>query len=416
MKVEIVSVGTELLMGQIANTDAQYIASRLGEVGMDSFFQQTVGDNQARLLQTIDLAASRSDIVVLTGGLGPTPDDLTKETLAKYLDLPLREDPASRQAMEAWMCGRGRQITPNNYKQVAFPQGAQIFPNERGTAPGFALEKDGKRFVVLPGPPNELTHMVDRSLMPYLQGLTGEKIVSRTLKFFGIGESALAYALDELLQGQDRVTVAPYAGLGEVSLRLSVKLLEGEEAAPLLDPVEQKIRDVAGQYLYEAGKRSLPEVVGGLLLEKGCTLALAESCTGGMIASELVALPGISAALLEGVVCYSNQAKRHRLGVSEETLRQQGAVSRACALEMAQGERRASGADYALSVTGIAGPDGGTEQKPVGLVYVGLAGPEGSAVRELRLGGDRQRIRRLSMLNALDLLRRALLGQALQDA
>ncbi len=412
MNAEIISVGTELLMGQIVNTDAQYIASRLGEVGVDCFFQQVVGDNEKRLLEAICLAEGRSDLVILTGGLGPTPDDLTKETLCKHLGLEMREDEASRAAMEDYLYGKGRKVSPNNYKQVLFPIGAEIFANDRGTAPGFAVEKGGKRYAVLPGPPVELERMVDLRLMPYLHGLSEEKIVSRTLKFFGIGESTLAYELRELIDHQGRVTIAPYAGFGEVSLRLSVKARPGEEVTPLFDEVQAAICEKVGQYLYTADRRSLPQVTGELLLERERTLSLAESCTGGMIASELVALPGISRALLEGVVSYSNEAKMRRLGVKEETLRRYGAVSAQCAREMALGEKEKSGSDYALSVTGIAGPDGGTPEKPVGLVYLGLARPDGSAeTQELRLAGDRSRVRRLSMLSALDLLRRALLEE-----
>ncbi len=409
MNAEIISVGTELLMGQIVNTDAKYIAVRLAELGVDSYFQQVVGDNEERLLSAIRLAEGRSDVIVLTGGLGPTEDDITRETLAKHLGLDLIENAECRAAMEKWMQGHGRTITKNNYRQVCLPQGAFVFFNERGTAPGFAVQKGKKRYCVLPGPPNELEYMTDHCLVPYLHALSGERIVSRTLRFFGIGESALADALREIIDGQGRVTIAPYAGFGEVSLRLSVKVKEGEEAEPLLDAVQEKILAIAGEYLYAVGDQKLPETVGRLLIEKNKTLSLAESCTGGMIASELVALPGISSALLEGIVCYSNEAKMRRLGVREETLKAHGAVSAECAREMALGERAAAGTDYAVAVTGIAGPDGGTAQKPVGLVYLALADQDGVQVKELRLGGDRMRIRRMSMLNALDLLRRALL-------
>lgn len=408
MIAEILSVGTELLMGQIVNTDARYIAARLCGLGVDSYFQQVVGDNEDRLLSAIRLAEERSDVLILTGGLGPTKDDLTRETLALHLGLPLLENAVCRADMEEWMKGRGRSITSNNYRQVCLPEGALPFRNERGTAPGFAIRMGKKHYIVLPGPPNELEYMVDRSLVPYLRELSGDQIVSRTLRFFGIGESALADRLRELIDEQGRVTIAPYAGLGEVSLRLSVKVGAQEDAEPLLDGVQEKILSLCGEYLYGIGDAKLPEVTAKLLLEKNKTLSLAESCTGGMIASELVALPGISAALMEGVVCYSNEAKMRRLGVKEETLCSFGAVSKECAREMALGERSAAGTDFAIAVTGIAGPDGGSPEKPVGLVYIALADESGVQVRELRLRGERGRIRRLSMLNALDMLRRAL--------
>lgn len=408
MKAEVLSVGTELLMGQIVNTDAAYIARRLTEVGIDTFYQQTVGDNEGRLLQAIALAAGRADVVFLSGGLGPTSDDITKQTLAKYLNLPLVEDAASKAQLENWFASRGSKLTPNNYRQIEFPQGAMILQNEWGTAPGCIVESGGVRYIILPGPPRELEPMMEHRVMPYLRALSGDHIVSKMLKLFGIGESALEYELRDLINGQGRVTIAPYAGFGEVSLRLSVKVGPDEDPEAFFATVEPEIRRRVGKHIYGSGQDSLPGAVAKALLGQQKTLALAESCTGGMIAAELVAIPGISESFVEGCVCYANEAKVRTLGVLESTLASFGAVSEQCAREMCEGMRKRTGADYALSVTGIAGPGGGTKEKPVGLVYIGLAGPKKTQVQRFEFGQDRQRVRRMSMLNALDMLRREL--------
>lgn len=409
MIAEILSIGTELLMGQIINSDAAFIARKLPELGIDTYYQQTVGDNEKRMLEAIALAASRSDIVFLTGGLGPTQDDMTKQVLAKYLGLPMVEDSESKQTLINWFKGRNAKITQNNFRQAEFPQGAIILKNDWGTAPGCIVQHSGKHFIILPGPPRELEPMMDVHIVPYLSSLSGDRIVSHMLKVFGIGESALEDLLEDLINAQDKVTLATYAGFGEVTLRLSVKCKKDEDPQQYFRLVEPEVMRRIDDHLYTIGNETLPQIVAKLLIERRRTVAFAESCTGGMIASELVAVPGISKALLEGCVCYSNEAKVRTLGVKQETLEAHGAVSEQCAREMCEGMKERCGSDFAISVTGIAGPDGGSDEKPVGTVYIGIAGPEGTSVQKFQFGRDRQRVRRMSALNALDILRRALL-------
>ncbi len=410
MKAELISVGTELLLGQILNTNAQFLSRRLSLIGVDVYHQITVGDNPQRLEDALAEAFSRSELVILTGGLGPTADDLTKETVAAYFGLEMREDPQSRADLEAWFSKSGREMTPNNLKQAAFPVGSHILPNARGTAPGCIVEKDGKIAAVLPGPPYEMSQMYEKYVEPFLKQRCLAGIHSRVLRLFGIGESSCEYQLRDLMQSANP-TVAPYAGFGEVTLRLTVKCENDEDPGSWLDPLEQEIRSRVGQYVYAVGEEKLQAVVARLLCEKEKTLAVAESLTGGMICAQLVECPGVSAALLEGCVAYSNEAKMRTLGVREETLRAHGAVSQQTALEMAEGIRRHAGADFGLATTGIAGPGGATAEKPVGLVYIACAWQGGQTAMELRLRGDRERIRTLAALNALHLLRRQLITE-----
>lgn len=410
MKAELISVGTELLLGQILNTNAQFLSRRLSLIGVDVYHQITVGDNPQRLEDALAEAFARSELVILTGGLGPTADDLTKETVAAYFGLEMREDPQSRADLEAWFSKSGREMTPNNLKQAAFPVGSHILPNARGTAPGCIVEKDGKIAAVLPGPPYEMSQMYEKYVEPFLKQRCLAGIHSRVLRLFGIGESSCEYQLRDLMQSANP-TVAPYAGFGEVTLRLTVKCENDEDPGSWLDPLEQEIRSRVGQYVYAVGEEKLQAVVARLLCEKEKTLAVAESLTGGMICAQLVECPGVSAALLEGCVAYSNEAKMRTLGVREETLRAHGAVSQQTALEMAEGIRRHAGADFGLATTGIAGPGGATAEKPVGLVYIACAWQGGQTAMELRLRGDRERIRTLAALNALHLLRRQLITE-----
>lgn len=408
MIAEILGVGTELLMGQIANTDAQYLSKQMADLGINVYYHQVVGDNPARMRETFQRAWERSDLVIATGGLGPTQDDITKEIIAQCLGREMVLDPASKEHLEAYFKD-GRAMTPNNLRQAYFPEGSRILPNRRGTAPGCILEQEGKAVVILPGPPFELTDMFEQQVLPYLQARSGERIASKFLRIYGAGESQVSYELRDLIDNQTNPTLATYVGFGEVMLRITAKVKLGEDAEPLIAPVEAVVRERFGEKIYGAGDAPLHEVVARMLMDQGKTLSLAESCTGGMIAQQLVEIPGVSSVLMEGVVCYSNQAKVRRLGVQESTLAAHGAVSEQTAREMAQGSRRIAGTDYALAVTGIAGPDGGTPEKPVGLVYVALDSARGCEVVELRLSGDRQRIRMRTALSALDLLRKELL-------
>ena len=398
MIAEILSIGTELLMGQIANTDAQYISRRLAELGVNLYRHTTVGDNPARVKEALGEAIARADIVITTGGLGPTEDDLTKEMVAEFFGLPMEMHAPSLEALTERMNRLGREITPNNYKQAMMPRGAIVMPNLRGTAPGAIV-------AILPGPPHEMQDMFERQLAPYLHARTGVRIDSRFLHVCGIGESSLETLLLDLFHSENP-TLALYCGAGEVQARLSARVGANEDSAPLLDPLEKEIRRRAGRAVYGEGRNlTLAAAVVNALRAAGQTVACAESLTGGMLASKLVDVPGASSVLGEAYVTYSNEAKMRLLGVSKDTLRQFGAVSAQCAREMAEGARLAAGADFALSTTGIAGPDGGTPEKPVGLVYVGVASTSGCEVQELHLRGERDWIRELTCVNALNALR-----------
>lgn len=409
MIAELISVGTELLMGQIVNTDAQYLAQQLSKYGIDLYHQSVVGDNMGRLVEAIGQAMERSDLLILSGGLGPTADDLTKEAVAKYLGREMVKDEPSWKAIEEYFARSGRTATPNNFKQAEFPVGAEIFPNSCGTAPGCICEKDGKRIAVLPGPPHELQAMFELSLAPWLEAHMDKKIQSRVLRIFGKGESSVEYELRDMIEGQKNPTIAPYAAIGEVTLRVTAACRPEEDAQALLEPVIEKICARLGDVVYSTNGETLPRLVARLLGEQHKTLALAESLTGGMAASDLVEIPGMSSILMEGVVTYSNAAKI-RLGVREETLAKHTAVSAEVACEMAEAVRRRAGTDYGLSTTGVAGPGPDENGNPAGLVYVGIADETGSRAVEVRIGGHRQRVRIGAVLRAFDVLRRVLTG------
>lgn len=410
MIAEIVSVGTELLMGQVVNTDAQFIARHLAPLGYQAFYQVTVGDNPTRLTGAVREALARADVVLFTGGLGPTDDDLTKETVAAALNIPLDPVPEEEARLRAYFTSIGREMTPNNLKQARFPRGGIILPNPNGTAPGCIMEAGGKAAILLPGPPRELYPMFTNHVLPYLERRSGVRLYSRELRFFGMGESELTYRIRDIISAQTNPTVAPYVKTGEVTLRITAQCRDEVEGKRLVAPMIEEIARRLGPVLYSTDGEPLPALCVRLLCERGETLAVAESCTGGQLASAIVDVPGCSACFLEGDVTYANDAKVRRLGVSPQTLATQGAVSAACAREMAEGMRTAAGATYALATTGIAGPDGGTPDKPVGLVYAALSAAGCTQVAELRLSGDRARVRTLAVLHALDLLRRQLLG------
>lgn len=408
MIAEIVSVGTELLMGQVVNTDAQYIAQRLAPLGFQVFYHTTVGDNVKRLTAVVHQAVERSDVVVFTGGLGPTDDDLTKETVAAALGLTVELIPEEAERLKKHFEARGYAFTPNNLKQASFPKSAIILPNAFGTAPGCIMTAENKTAILLPGPPRELFPMFQNHVMPYLERLSGHKLYSRELRIFGKGESAVTYELRDIIERQTNPTVAPYVKTGEVSLRVTALCQSDAEGEKLARPMIGEIISRLGDIVYSTVGESLPETCARMLTDDRQTLAVAESCTGGMIASELVAIPGCSKFLLEGCVAYSDAAKVARLGVRQETLDRFGAVSEPCAREMAEGMRAASGADYALATTGYAGPDGGTEADPVGTVYIALARQGETLTKRVQLFGERARIREIASLHAFDLLRRKL--------
>lgn len=409
MKAEILAVGTELLMGQIANTNAQYISSRLPNVGIGVYYHDVVGDNPERLKQCLALALSRSDVVILTGGLGPTQDDLTKETVAEAVKRKLVLDRESLDKMTAFFAGRNRRMTDNNIKQAYLPEGSIIIRNKNGTAPGCIIEECEKVIIMLPGPPSEMKPMFDDSVMPYFAAKSEFRLESHFLRIFGIGESAVEDALMDLIGAQNNPTIAPYAKDGEVTLRITAKYNKDSAYEDLISPVESEIRRRLGDAVYSNDNSSLDEVAAKLLMDSGTTLSLAESCTGGMVAARLTEIPGISAVFDRAAVTYSNRSKMEELGVKQETLARYGAVSEDTAKEMAEGIRRAASTDIGISITGIAGPDGGTPEKPVGTVYIALAHKNGVHAQKLELWGGRNRIRNVTCLHVFDMLRRYLM-------
>ena len=417
MTVEILAVGTELLMGQIANTNAKYISSKLPDIGINVYFHQVAGDNPSRLKNALLHALSRSDAVIMTGGLGPTMDDLTKDVVAGCFGKKLVIDEESLSRIRARMERATNQaMAKNNIKQAYFPEGALILSNENGTAPGCIIEDGGKTVIMLPGPPSEMQPMFDNQIMPYLAKFGGHRLESRYLRIFGIGESRLEEMLKDLIETQSNPTIATYAKEGEVAIRLTARHTAGlepdddRERTDIITPIADIIRERVGDCLYSADDEELEEAAVKALSQKNLTLALAESCTGGLIASRITAIPGVSSVFLASAVTYGNEAKMSALGVRSETLSAYGAVSSETAREMAEGARRVFGSDIAVSVTGIAGPDGGNDVKPVGLVYLALAGIHGVNVRELRVSGPRARVRNIACLNAFDMIRRAALG------
>ena len=409
MTAEIISVGTEILMGQIVNTNAQYISTRLTEVGINQYYQTVVGDNSQRLRTAIAHALERSDLVVLTGGLGPTGDDLTKETTAEAMGKSLELNASCLAILKERFQKFNRNMTENNLKQAMFPPDCIILPNPNGTAPGCIMERDGKAAILLPGPPREMAPMFDASVMPYLKARNHSEFYSRVVRIFGMGESAVETSLKDLMDSQSNPTIAPYALTGETTLRVTARCRDDREGEALVAPTLDAICRRLGPVVYSTRNHKLEEVCAMLLTRGKLRLSVAESCTGGMLASTLISVPGSSNWFFEGIVGYSNEAKISRLGVREETLNRFGAVSAETAGEMAQGLLRASRCDIALSTTGIAGPDGGTDETPVGLVYLALASASGTEVTELRLTGSRDRIRNTAVLNALDLIRKYLL-------
>ncbi len=405
MIAEILSVGTELLMGQIANTDAQYISRRLSELGIALYRHTTVGDNPARVKEALREALSRADIVITTGGLGPTEDDLTKEMVAEYFGLEMALDAASLKAIEDFMNRVGHPMADNNRKQAYFPVGALILPNACGTAPGCVVEADGKAVAVLPGPPHELKDMFERQLAPYLARRSGAHIESRFLRVFGIGESSLENRLRDLFHS-DNPTLALYCGPGEVQARITALAPDSAAALALIAPLEAEIRRRLGDHVYGEGvDNSIERTAFELLLQRGETVSFAESCTGGLLAARLVGVPGASNVLEESHVTYSDAAKQRVLGVSPGTLAAHTAVSAECAREMAEGARRISGADWAVSTTGYAGPDGGADGTPVGTVFIAVAGPSGTRVEACHFRGKREFIRTLAASWGFNLLR-----------
>jgi nicotinamide-nucleotide amidase len=413
MAAEVICVGTELLLGDILNSNSQYLATELAALGVSHFYQTVVGDNLDRVHQAIEIAANRSSILIFTGGLGPTPDDLTTEAIASYFNTPLVEHLEVIADIQNKFAQSGRTMTPSNRKQALQPAGAEILPNPTGTAPGMIWQpRAGLTIFTFPGVPREMHQMWRDTAVPFLktQGYGQNPIYSRSLRFFGIPEAALAEKVNHLFSSTNP-TVAPYAGKGEVRLRISARAANETEANATIEPIAQEIMQIAGAYYYGTDEDTLAGVVGTLLKAKGQTLSVAESCTGGGLGRMLTDIPGSSEYFMGGVISYANRVKVELLGVNADDLAAAGAVSEIVARQMALGVKSKLGTDWGVSITGVAGPGGGTETKPVGLVYIGIASPDGSVEGiKYQLGSQRERelIRQMSASQALNLLRQRL--------
>jgi nicotinamide-nucleotide amidase len=410
---EIVSFGTELLLGELVDTNVAWLSARLAALGVSVYRHTTVGDNMERVIAALQEAASRADLVLTTGGLGPTSDDVTNESLGLATGREMVEYPEARRHVDEMFARFGREPTASNYKQALFPEGSELIPNPVGTAMGALLEHDGTLFATLPGVPAEMERMFEETLEPLIKERSEGAIVSRTLHFSGIGESALAEKVQDLLDASNP-TVAPLASAGKVRLRITTRATTIEEAEEKIEPVAEEILDRLGKYYFGEDDETLESALARLLTERGATLALAESCTGGLLAKRLTDMAGSSAYFMEGLVTYSNDAKERLLGVPHDLLMEHGAVSEPVARAMAEGVREDAGTDYGLSVTGVAGPDGGTEEKPVGLVFVGISDEDGTTVERLDLSAfrrSREVIRERSTNRAFDLLRHRILEQ-----
>ena len=415
MSVEVICVGTELLLGEITNTNVQYLAQELAILGIPHYHQTVVGDNKERVKQVIEIAINRgAKILLFTGGLGPTPDDLTTASIADYFQTPLVENAEVLADITKKFADRGLHMTPNNCQQALLPQGAQVLPNPSGTAPGMIWNPQPDLLIMtFPGVPSEMKMMWQGTAVPYLKGLGwGKEIIySHTLRFRGIGESSLATKVAQFFD-LTSPTVAPYASKGEVRLRVSAIATSEAEALKIISPVAEQIKEIAGLDYFGSNDDTLPHVVGNLLSSGHESVAVAESCTGGGLGEMFTSISGSSAYFYGGVIAYSNQVKIDLLGVKPETLEHYGAVSPEVALEMAQGIAQKLNTTWGISITGIAGPEGGTPTKPVGLIYIGIAGGEGILESfAFKFGEKRDRfiIRYLSSCHALDQFRRKLI-------
>lgn len=410
MKAEIITVGTEILLGDILNTNCRYLSRELAAMGIEMYYQITVGDNEERLLKTLEESLNRSDIVICTGGLGPTEDDITKEVCAKYFGYELELHKPSLDAMIERFKHMNRVPTKNNEKQAYFPKEAYILKNDNGTAPGCIMEKEGKMIVVLPGPPREMESMFENYVKPYLSKLTDDVIESEVLRIIGVGESKVENDILDIIDSQTNPTIATYAKGYECTLRITAKAKSVEEAKELIKPMSDEMKRRFGQSLYATGETSIEEVVSKMLVENNLKIAVAESCTGGMVSASLINYPGISSVFMEGCVTYSNEAKMKSLGVKKETLDVYGAVSDKCAKEMACGVAARYNTNIGIATTGIAGPDGGTDEKPVGLVYFGIYINGKVISKKYVFNGDRQGVRERATRTILNDLRLELLN------
>ena len=404
---EIVAVGTELLLGQIVNTNAAYLSRRLAELGVEVYFQSTVGDNPGRVAATFRQALARSDVVISTGGLGPTQDDLTKQAVADALGLRMVQDAAALKEIQAFFARRGIEMVASNARQAMIPEGARLIPNRVGTAPGVIVPAGEKAVILLPGPPSEMTPMFEEEVVPWIQARTkGHRtyLQSRLVRVIGIGESTVEDRISDLITHQTNPTLATYVNGSEVQIRLTAKTSTLDEARWLLDDMERRVAERLGRYIFGIDNVTLEQAVASRLQTLGWTLAVAESCTGGLIADAITNVPGASGFFLAGLVTYSNESKSALLGVDPELIARHGAVSPEVAVAMSRGVAEVTGAVAGIGVTGIAGPGGGSPDKPVGLVYVGLHLPREDRVQRFLFSGDRLDNKHRAMQAALGML------------
>ena len=419
MSAEVICIGTELLLGDILNTNCQYLAQELANLGIPHYYQTVVGDNVARIHQALETAIERSSILIFTGGLGPTPDDLTTETIASFFGTPLIEDPEIVQDIQAKFASVGRTMTPSNFKQALIPQGAKTLPNPTGTAPGVIWQpQDGITILTFPGVPSEMHRMWQDTAISFLktQGWGQDIIFSEMMRFRGIGESALAEKVNHLFESSNP-TIAPYAGQGEVRLRVAAKASSLNQAKSLIEPVAKEIKNIAGLNYFGSDEDTLASVVGKMLQDANQTLSVAESCTGGGLGAMLTSTPGSSRYFFGGIIAYANQVKQDLLGVNPDDLENYGAVSETVAKQMALGIKQRLNTSWGISITGIAGPETDTTSKSVGLVYIGLTGPNTQTIVQKYLFGvqrSRDIIRHISSCSALDLLRRSIINERLK--
>ncbi len=414
MRAETISVGTEILLGEITDTNATYISQHLAGIGVDLYFRHTVGDNMERLVGVLRTAMRRSDVLILCGGLGPTADDITREAIAEVTGRPLQRDAAAVEHLKEFFRARGRVATESNFKQCETPAGGELLDNTCGTAPGVFLDHEGCWFFAVPGPPPEMREMMRLSVLPRLaqrvRAEGGGLLYRRVLRLADIGESNVATEIADIIETQTDPTIALYASPGEVKVRLATKSLDEAEAVAKLEALEARIRERLGKYVFAIDDQGMEAGVGELLRQRGLTLAIAESCTGGLIANRITDVPGASDYFLAGIVSYANQAKMDVLGVPEAVLAEHGAVSQECAEAMARGVRRVAGSDYGIATTGVAGPGGGTEEKPVGLVYIALDGPSGTVCDRQLWPGTRDQFKQRVSQMALNMLRKQIIA------
>lgn len=410
MVVELLSVGTEILLGNIVNTNAAYLSKRCADLGLFCYYQSVVGDNEKRLYDAITLAVSRADIVILSGGLGPTPDDLTKEVAANVFGQKLMLHQESKDNIIAYFEQRKKKISDNNWKQAMIPENAIVLRNDNGTAPGVIMEKNDKKIILLPGPPNELIPMFENTVVPYLRSLSQEILFSTVVRVYGVGEGIVAEKIADLIEMQTNPTIATYAKTGEVHLRITAYCKNEAEGESLVAPMVDELYKRFGNAIYSVKEESLEEVLVSLLKQKKMHVTTVESCSGGLLAATIINVSGASDVMKEGFITYANEAKEIYAGVSKCALDTYGAVSSEVAMEMAEGVAKKTGADVSISITGIAGPLGATDEKPIGLVYIGCSVRGKTFVKECHFAGNRMKIRESSVKAALFFARECILA------